>query len=67
MRTSKLNKSYNDTKNSILKSNADKLENARKELAYLEMREATGTANKFTLIEMLNKQHSTDSFNEQIL
>jgi len=39
----------------------------KKDIAYLEMRKATGTENKFTLIEMLNKKHDTDSFNEQTI
>ncbi len=66
MRQAKLNKTYESAKN-IVERGKDKIEALKKEIAYLEMRQATGTENKFTLIEMLNKKYNTDSFNDQVL
>ena len=43
-----------------------KITDVKKE-AYEQMRKDTGTNNKFTLIEMLNKKYPNTNFNSQIL
>ncbi len=63
-RTAKIKKNLS-TAQELLDKKKSKVKQLEKEIAYVEMRKATGTENKFTLIEMLNKKHNTNSFSEQ--
>jgi hypothetical protein len=58
-RTAKILKNL-DTPKNLVNSTKEKLSNLEKEIAYLEMREATGTENKQTLVSLINKVYNTN-------
>lgn len=46
-----------DTTKKLVAKKSEKVKQLEKEIAYLEMREATGTANKATLSELIERQY----------
>jgi|688.fasta_scaffold1946293_2 hypothetical protein len=57
-RQAEIKKNLSTVKN-LLDSKKAKLVQLQKEIAYLEMREATGTANKVTLDQLIERQIET--------
>lgn len=65
-RTSKLNKSYNQTRDNIVAKNKKKVSELKKQIAYEEMRKATNTNNTQTLIDLMNKSYTTNDIGQAI-
>ncbi|MES3018198.1 MAG: hypothetical protein V4721_10485 [Bacteroidota bacterium] len=64
-RTDKIIKNLS-TPQEIVNKKKVKLKNLKKEVAYLEMRENTGTKNKYSLVELMNKVYSINDIGQSI-
>lgn len=50
----------------LIDKKKEKLDQLKKEIAYLEMREATGTENKKSLISLMNEAYNTNDIGQVI-